>query len=170
MNFSDKWRLWIRNCIRTTKVSFLVNVSSSSKISLSRGLRQRDPLSPLLFIITTEGLSCLLKNAMHSGLFIGLSVDPTDPSLIFSNLQFADDTLIFLEPNMEMTMSIKRLLWIFSTASGLSINFSKSSLMGFNLIDEWLSQCSRIIRCKYQSLVSLYLGLPLGSNPRRIST
>ena len=58
--FFDKWRKWIWYCISTVKFSILINGSPSDFFGSSRGIRQGDPLSPLLFDVIMEALSRLL--------------------------------------------------------------------------------------------------------------
>ena len=86
--FSKKLRKWIRYCISTVKFSILINGSPSDFFGSSRGLRQRDPLSPLLFDIVMEALSHMLD--------VAASTSTAGPSMMVSHLLFANDTLIFL--------------------------------------------------------------------------
>ena len=86
--FSKKLRKWIRYCISTVKFSILINGSPSNFVGSSRGLRQRDPLSPLLFDIVMEALSHMLD--------VAASTSTAGPSMMVSHLLFANDTLIFL--------------------------------------------------------------------------
>nr|GEY39042.1 putative RNA-directed DNA polymerase, eukaryota, reverse transcriptase zinc-binding domain protein [Tanacetum cinerariifolium] len=55
--------------------SVLVNGSPSTKILISRGLRQGDPLSPFLFLVIMEGLNIALKDTVGSGLVHGLNIN-----------------------------------------------------------------------------------------------
>jgi hypothetical protein len=45
-----------------------------------------------------------------------------------SILQYADDTVVFLDHNLEHAQNIKLLLTVFEQMSGLKINFHKSEL------------------------------------------
>lgn len=60
--------------------------------NLSRGLRQGDPLSPYLFLMVAEGLSCMIKKAEERGELNGVKVCREAP--IISHLLFTDDPLI----------------------------------------------------------------------------
>uniref|UniRef100_A0A2N9FH95 Reverse transcriptase domain-containing protein n=1 Tax=Fagus sylvatica TaxID=28930 RepID=A0A2N9FH95_FAGSY len=61
--FPGKWCNWIWFCISTVQFSILVNGSPQGFFASSRGLRQGDPLSPLLFVIVMETLSRLMDRA-----------------------------------------------------------------------------------------------------------
>lgn len=67
-SFGDKWCKWIQFCISTVSSSVLVNGTSEGYFRSSRGLRQGDPLSPLLFVIVMEALSRMIERAVRAGL------------------------------------------------------------------------------------------------------
>ena len=76
-----------------SKMSILVNGSSTKEFSLEKRLCQGDPLSPFLFNIAVQGLSCMLQRGCGIGLIEGLNFGKT--GLVLSHLQFVDDTSVF---------------------------------------------------------------------------
>ena len=95
MGFGMKWRGWIKACVTSVRFSVLVNGSPKGFFGCSRGLRQEDPLSPLLFLLIMEVLSRLLKKTKKCNLIRGFHVgDVNAVGVRISHLLFADDTLI----------------------------------------------------------------------------
>lgn len=71
MDFCPKWIQWIVGCLSSASVSILVNGSPSTEFTPQRGLRQGDPLAPLLFNIVAEGLKELMRQAVEKNIFRG---------------------------------------------------------------------------------------------------
>ena len=71
--FSAKWRQWILFCLFTVRFSILINGSPCGFFGSTRGLRQGDPLSPLLFVLVMEALGRMLDKAVHEGRMSGLN-------------------------------------------------------------------------------------------------
>lgn len=65
-------------------------------------------------------------------------------------------------------INIKKTLIIFQLASGLQVNFHKSSLMGINVPRTWLSLATASLQCKGGSLPFTYLGLSVGCDTSRL--
>jgi hypothetical protein len=63
MGFGGKWCFWIAHCISSLRFLVLVNGSFTSFFSSSRGMRQGDPVSPLLFVLVMEALGKLISVA-----------------------------------------------------------------------------------------------------------
>jgi hypothetical protein len=56
-------------------------------------------------------------------------------------LQYADDTILFLDHDLENALNMKLILCIFQQLSGLKINFHKSELFCFSKAKEMEDQC-----------------------------
>lgn len=81
-------------CLSTVGLQVQMNGELLLPCRPTRGLSQRDPISPYLFILCREGLSCMLK--IYDGGWIekGILVGVQTPWI--SHLLFADDCLIFM--------------------------------------------------------------------------
>nr|GEX84821.1 RNA-directed DNA polymerase, eukaryota [Tanacetum cinerariifolium] len=59
------------SCLKSSKGSILVNGSPTLEFQFYKDLKQRDPLSPFLFILVMESLNLSLHNVVSAGLFKG---------------------------------------------------------------------------------------------------
>jgi hypothetical protein len=156
--FGGKWCSWIARCISSAKFSVLVNGSPYGFFSSSRGLRQGDPLSPLLFVFVMEALSRMINAAVSGGVLDGFRVG--DASC--SHLLFADDTLIFCDASSSKIRSLRVLLLLFEAVSGLKVNLAKFSIIPVGNVDN-VGRLADILECEVAYLPVMYLGLPLGA-------
>ncbi|XP_028064151.1 uncharacterized protein LOC114267310 [Camellia sinensis] len=83
-----------------------------------------------------------------------------------TDLQFADDTIIFYQADWGKVVNIKRLLRCFKLISGLKINFHTSIVGGVRVDDSLLDDFSLVSNCKAYKFPVKYRGLPLEANPR----
>jgi hypothetical protein len=74
--------------------SFLLNGESDIRILHYRGVRQRDPLSPMLFILVMETLHRMSSKAQSMGILGNLNLG----SDAFRMSIYADDVAIFIKP------------------------------------------------------------------------
>lgn len=100
--------LMIEQCISIVSFSILINGSPYEFFRPQRGLRQGDPLSPLLFIIAAEVLSHLIKRVEVLGLLQGIKVARHAPSI--SHLMLASDLLVFCRANGREAMALAKSL------------------------------------------------------------
>ena len=155
----SKWVNWIKTCITFARFSILVNGSPKGFFGASNGLRQGDPLSPLLFIVAAHILNHMLALGMQNNLIQGIQFPNSRPQVL--NIQYADDTLIFLTPGEDGIINLKRILCCFQVCSGLKINFSKSSLTGIRIPNAQLDRYCAILGCWPSAIPIVHLGLLL---------
>ncbi|GJX14815.1 hypothetical protein Tco_0206573 [Tanacetum coccineum] len=105
------------------------------------GVRQGDPLSPFLFIISVEGLNVMVKEAVEKGVFNGVKVERED--IMISHLQYVDDTIFFGEWSRYNSMNLMCILKV--------------------------EDMARRMRCSAGELPITYLCLPIGICMRRES-
>jgi hypothetical protein len=168
MSFPTLWWKWISECVCTTTSSVLVNGSPTEEFPLERGLRQGDYLSPFLFLLAAEGLNVMMRAMVQSNIFTGYSVGSVNPTVV-SHLQFADDTLLLGVKSCANIHALRVVLVLFEKVSGLKVNFHKSMLVGVNIGDSWLTEAASILGCTVGKVPFMYLGLPIGGDPLRLS-
>ena len=100
--FGERWKGWIYQCVSMVRFLVLMNGTPKDFFDSSRGVRQGDPLSLLLFVVVMEAFSIMMNVAVDRGLLARFSVGsrPSE-AMDVSHLLFADDTLIFREPKVE---------------------------------------------------------------------
>jgi len=167
INFPTLWRKWIMECVSTTSTYVLVNGSPTDEFKFERGLRQGDPFSPFLFLIAAGGLNVMMKVLVDVGLFSGYKVGAQN-HISITHLQFVDDTLLIGERSWANIRALKALLLLFEATSGLKVNFQKIMLVGVNIHDSWLAEVASVLNCKLGRVSFLYMGLPIGGDPRKL--
>ncbi|XP_021986239.1 uncharacterized mitochondrial protein AtMg01250-like [Helianthus annuus] len=161
MDFPALWRKWIMGILSSARSSILVNGSPTLEFKIERGVRQGDPLSPLLFILAMEALHVATVTANASGIFKGCKMPNNGPTI--SHLLYADDVLFVGEWSESNIQNLSRLLRCFNLSSGLKVNFNKSQLFGVGVDMGVVEQKAFILNCKTGVLRFSYLGLPVGS-------
>ena len=77
--------------------STLINGKPCEKIKPKRGIRQGDPISPFIFVLTMDYLSCLLKHLEKLNKIKGVITKDIN----LTHLLFVDDILLFVQDDDE---------------------------------------------------------------------
>jgi len=133
--FSPKWIEWIRSFISGGSVAINVNDEIGPFFQTKKGLRQGDPLSPILFNVVADMLALFMNRAKADNQLNGVVPHLVEDGI--SILQYADDTILFMEHNLEQAQNLKLILCAFEQLSGLKINFHKSELFCFGEAKEF---------------------------------
>ncbi|KAI5402927.1 hypothetical protein KIW84_050501 [Lathyrus oleraceus] len=124
-------------------------------------------MSPFLFLLASESLIGLVKNLILKGDFQPFRFNE---DIQYEILEFANDPLIIGEGIWSNLWSIKGFSRGFELVPGLCVNFHKSKLFAINLKSDFLEATSSFLSCEIRSFPFLFLGIPIGANPRRKAT
>lgn len=141
------------------------NGSPDGYIRYQRGLRQGDPLSPLLFVLVTDVLSSMFTHAINAKILIGITLGELGSKC---NLHYADDLLILTSGGIKDLRIIKLILYLFEGMAGIETNFAKTCLYSSRLGKLPDQAAARTLHCNVGLLPVNYLGIPIsGSRPRK---
>ncbi|KAJ1690987.1 hypothetical protein LUZ63_015142 [Rhynchospora breviuscula] len=152
-DFPPLWLACLLRLLRSSSSSIKINGEFTDYFTHKRGLRQGDPLSPLLFIIAVEALQSFISNVapLTSG-----------PIIIAPRaLQYADDTIILMEAFPRNLQIFKLILANFVSLTGLHINDSKCLFVPIAIPQALITTVHQTLACQQKSLPITYLGLPL---------
>lgn len=124
LGFEEAWISLVMQCVSTVSFQVKVNGELLPSFRPTRGLRQGDTISPYLFLLCGEGLSCMLKNYDGGWIDRGIRVSTRAPWI--SHLLFANDCLIFMKSDHRSAMRLNSILQDYSSGSGQSANLAKS--------------------------------------------
>ena len=163
--FDSKWIKWVQQLLYYATSSILLNGVPGNHFKCKCGVKQGDPISPLLFVIAADLLQTMINDLLCRGL-LTLPLPTHDPD--YPIVQYADDTLLFVNAESTQLEVLKSVLNSFSLATGLQINFHKSSMYPINVEASVASALAALFGCQLGSMPFNYLGLPVGTTRPKI--
>ena len=109
---------WIMACVTSAKFTINLNEQDGQKFKGGRGLRQGDPVSPLLFVISMEHLSRVMKKTSKQP---GFKYHPSCKQLELTHLMFVDDLMMFCKADVHTLQLFMTTLQEFNNTAGLQV-------------------------------------------------
>ncbi|MGL4561575.1 MAG: RNA-directed DNA polymerase [Brevinema sp.] len=119
--FGPKFVRTVQTLYKNINSNVSLSNGTSPRFVIGRGIRQGCPISSFLFLLVAELLNLYI---VHCSNIEGIQI--ADRTILIS--QLADDTCIFLKDKKQVPIILETIK-LFSDASGLSVNQSKSEIM-----------------------------------------
>jgi hypothetical protein len=113
-------KTWLKLCYIKANANIIVNNNLTEPVPLCSGVRQGDPLSPLLYNLVYDVFLTRINQKLAGYQF--------NSGLIFKSLSYADDSVIFISNELDMKI-LNEEIDIYKKSSGAQINFKKSVSM-----------------------------------------
>lgn len=157
LGFGPHWRNWVCILLSTASTRVLINGTPGPPVYHRKGLRQGDPISPMLFVLAIDVLNKLFQKAMELGVMKRL----TERHMASSLSLYADDVVLFCHPDELDLSAARELLQTFGMASGLHTNLAKCSALPIQCTPAHRDSIATHFPCPIMDFPTKYLGLPL---------
>ncbi|XP_056690410.1 uncharacterized protein [Spinacia oleracea] len=148
----------VMECVTTPKFSLMLNGTMHGFFKSKRGLRQGDPISPLLFVLCMEYLSRILHKMSEHHLF---QFHPRFQGIKLTHLCFADDLIMCSKGDFPSVYLMLQAFKLFSDSTCLLANKHKSAIYCCGMPER---DCARIVSVSgftRSNLPFKYLGVPI---------
>ncbi|KAK3204284.1 hypothetical protein Dsin_018330 [Dipteronia sinensis] len=126
-DFSASFIGWVEAIFDSARISVLINGSLHGYFPCSRGVRQGDPFSHILFCLAEDFLSRYLTHLVDSGSMtsISSSIGMRAPSYFL----YADDVIIFFRASPQNLQVVLDAFALYGSLYGQRVNWEKSSIL-----------------------------------------
>ncbi|OWZ05971.1 Pol Polyprotein [Phytophthora megakarya] len=142
---------WVKLLYSDVQAILSLNGSLQEVLYPSRGVKQGDPLSSLLFVLSIEPLANLLRENPRLGI-------PIADDTTATGLYFADDTTLLSRSLQGLARQVD-IVQTYCDGSGARLNLNKSQLVAFHG-EKISAQATRLGVATSGSVT--YLGIPFG--------
>lgn len=160
LGFDGHFRELISSILKSARLSISINGKLEGFFACSRGVRQGDPLSPLLFSIGEEVLSRMMT--YKGGIRWLQPAEAKMGVLVPSALLYADDIMVFCTATKENVLLIKDIFSQYGESSGQVVSPSKSRVFfGKKITDAFKHYFFNALRFAEGTVPFIYLGVPI---------
>ena len=150
---------WIITILHSAKLSININGKAVGFFTCTRGVRQGDPLSPLLFCIAEEVLSRGIEDLVLKGRLT--QIRATRSLTIPSHCLYADDILIFCKGTVANVKNVLHLFEGYGNYSGQIVNAQKSKFYSSSIPLSRIYTIGSLTGFSQGCIPFSYLGIPL---------
>ncbi|XP_019155176.1 PREDICTED: uncharacterized protein LOC109152048 [Ipomoea nil] len=160
LGFSEVWIDMVFRAVSNVWYSVIVNGVKEGFFTSTRGLRQGDPLSPTLFVITAEVLSVYLARVYDGTAVPRFTQPPGTPHI--HHLAYADDVIIFSTARLGAIQEVIGALKEYEEISVQLVSFQKSAFYMHPRTPAYkIEQIRRATGCVHNQFPFTYLGCPV---------
>lgn len=136
------------------------------RINSFGGVRQGDPLSPLLFVLAQQIFSSNLKREISERRMIEYKVGRDEISI--SHLFYTNDVLIFTNGSARSLNNLMNMIRSYEQSSGQMVNIAKSSFYISPKSVSRIPHIQRITGISPKQFPVIYLGVPIFQGERKM--
>ncbi|PNY03176.1 ribonuclease H [Trifolium pratense] len=165
--FSETFCKWIDVILKSATLSISINGKMHGYFHCKRGVRQGDPLSPLLFCIAEDVLSRNITKLVSEG---KLRLSKGSRNVVIpSHCFYADDIMVYCTGRNSNLVALKDLFTSYALASGQVVSAQKSTIYSGGISHSRLLQIAQYIGFSIGSLPFNYLGVPIFKGRPRVA-
>ena len=150
---------WIKTFYAQPVCRLTNNNFLSDLFVVHKGVRQDDPLSPILFVLCIE---CLASASRANSQYVGLQLGSSNVKISL----FADDTIIYLDETVNQFEIVFAIFTKFAMFSGCTINWNKSKAFYIGASKRWQEKPLSHFGLQWPDDTIQYLGLTIPTKPK----
>ncbi|KAE8790044.1 Serine/threonine-phosphatase BSL2-like protein [Hordeum vulgare] len=122
----------------------------------ARGLRQGEPISPVLLVLAMDVLTMMVIKAHHTVISV-----MNGCSSMQRLSHYVDDVVLFIKPTQSDLHLVTEMFHIIGVASGLKVNYNKSSAIMIRSEDSDEELVKNVLPWKIETFPCNHFGLQL---------
>jgi len=158
---------WIASIISSAHLSISINGVQKGYFNCTKGVRQGDPLSPLLFCLAEEVLSMGINKLVEEGKVRLIS--GAKNTFIHSHCFYANDIMIYCKGNIGSLGSLKNLFTRYANSAGQVISARKSTIFAGGISQTRIHNVINLLGFEVGTMPLNYLGVPIFKGRPKVS-